>query len=171
VGAGGEPSPEPLYEQTAARALRCAFGKMPMPFLFGRVAVRAGVALWRHRLGLIVAGFTVGAFSAYELTFAGPTVPTGGDCADTAMAALTHADDASARAAYACLGPSMRTSTEDQFVASLQQQPVTDGQADRVADRETPSGKIVFFTVSANNISPVGYIVYLDQDGKVAKVE
>jgi hypothetical protein len=142
-----------------------------MPFVFGRVAVRAGVALWRHRLGLIVAAVIVAAFSAYQLTFAGPNVPAGGDCADTAMAALTHENDTTARAAYDCLGPDMRTSSEDEFVASLQQRPPITGTADRVADKDTPTGKIVFFTVSANNMSPVGYIVYLDQAGKVAKVE
>jgi hypothetical protein len=146
---------------------------MPVPFLFGRVALRAGVALWRHRLGLIVAVVIVAAFGAYELTFAGPNLATttGGDCADTAMAALTHVDDATARAAYNCLGPSMRTSSEDDFVTSLQQRPAAEGQADRVADKQTPAGKIVFFTVSANDMPPVGYIVYLDQDGKIAKVE
>ena len=66
----------------------------------------------------------------------------------------------------------MRTTSEDQFVASLQERGgVQGGQADRVADKDTPTGKIVFFTVSASRMAPVGYIVYLDEDGKVARVE
>jgi hypothetical protein len=83
------------------------------------------------------------------------------------MVALTYVTDASARAAYDCLGPGMRTSSEDQFVASLQQRSAGDGQANRVADRRTPDGgKIVFFTVSAGDTPSVGYIVYLDPNGK-----
>jgi hypothetical protein len=149
---------------------------MALPLVAERVAVRTGVALWRHRLGLMFAGLLVVAFGAYEFTFAGSgsTGPGGAgiDCADTAMTALTHASDATARAAYACLGPSMRTTSEDQFVATLQQRAAGNGQADRVADRHTSDGgKIVFYTVSAGDMPSVGYIVYLDPNGKVAKVE
>lgn len=136
--------------------------------------MRLGVGLWRHRLGLIVAGLVVVAFSAYEFTFAGPSgaVVAGVDCADTAMIALTHVSDANARAAYDCLGPGMRTASEDQFVAAMTERAAGDGQADRVADRHTPDGgKIVFYTVSAGDMPSVGYIVYLDPDGKVMKVE
>jgi hypothetical protein len=145
------------------------------PFLLGRVGVRFGVAVWRHRLGLIIAGLLVMAFGAYEFTFAGPNPSSsGGDCADTAMAAVTHVTDASARAAYQCLGAPMRTTSEEQFVASLQQRAPSGaaGQASRVADRHTPDGgKIVFYTVSAGDMPAVGYIVYLDPSGKVIKVE
>ena len=151
---------------------------MPRPFVLGRVALRAGVALWRQRLGLIVAGLLVVAFGAYELTFAGQSASSstggsGSDCADTAMTALTHVTDSTARAAYACLGPQMRTTTsEDQFVATMQQRAVGAGQADRIADRHMPDGgKIVFYTVSAGDMPAVGYIVYLDANGKVIKVE
>ena len=88
------------------------------------------------------------------------------------MAALTRVNDTTARAAYACLGASMRTTSEDQFVQTMQQRAITTGQANRVADRQTPDGgKIVFFTVSATNLPAVGYIVYLDQQGKIIKVE
>jgi hypothetical protein len=148
---------------------------MSWPFLLGRIGVRFGVGVWRHRLGLIIAGVLVMAFGAYEYTFAGPTpASSGGDCADTAMAAVTHVTDASARAAYECLGAPMRTTSEEQFVASMQQRaPGGDpGQASRVADRHTPDGgKIVFYTVAAGDMPAVGYIVYLDPSGKVVKVE
>jgi hypothetical protein len=118
-------------------------------------------------VGLLVIGF-----SAYQLTFVLPSA-SAGDCADTAMVALTHVTDASARAAYACLGPGMRTANEDQFVASMQQRSTGDGgQANRIADRHMPDGgKIVFFTVSAGGMPSVGYIVYLDPNGKVSTVE
>lgn len=140
--------------------------------LLGRIALRTGVALWRQRLVLIAAGVIATAFGAYEFTFAGGSVTSGGDCADTAMTALTHTSDASARAAYACLGPGMRNTGEDQFVASMQQRAVGSGQAKRVADTHTPDGgKIVFYTVSALNMPSVGYIVYLDHDGHIVKVE
>ena len=149
---------------------------MSWPFVLGRVAVRAGVGLWRHRVALIAAGLVVVGVSAYELTFAGsgPGLGLGGgaDCADTAMTALTHVSDTSARAAYACLGPGMRTTTEAQFVATMQERGVSSGQADRVAARHTPDGgEIVFYTVSAGDMPSVGYIVYLDPEGKVIKVE
>ena len=144
---------------------------MSRAFVLGRIASRAGIGLWRHRIALIVAGLVTVAFGAYSMTFARPSV-TSGDCADTAMQALTHVNDASARAAYACLGAAMRTTSEDQFVATLQQQAVSSAQANRVADRHTPDGgKIVFYTVSAGNLPSVGYIVYLDHEGKISKVE
>ena len=142
-----------------------------MPFILGRIAIRTGVALWRHRLALIGATLLVVASGAYQLTLARPSIANG-DCADTAMAALTHVTDAGARAAYACLGPAMRTTSEDQFVTTLQQRAGQNGKADRVADqRPADGGKIVFFTVSATGMAPVGYIIYLDPQGKVVKVE
>ncbi len=132
--------------------------------------------LLRQRLTLVILGLVVLAFGAYQLTLAGPSVSSSGtgdgDCADTAMAALTRVTDASARAAYACLGADMKTTTEDQFVASMQQHATATGKADRVADRHTSDGgKIVFYTVTGANVAPVGYIVYLDPQGKVVKVE
>ena len=88
------------------------------------------------------------------------------------MLAVTHVDEVTARAAYACLGPSMRTASEDQFVEGMRSRGVPTGQFDRVADRRTPDGgRIVFFTVYAGQAPTVGYLVYLDAEGKIAKVE
>jgi hypothetical protein len=143
---------------------------MSMPLLLQRVAVRTGVAVWRHRLGLIVASLLIVGVGVYRMTYVAPSL-SGADCADTAMVALTQASEASARAAYNCLGPDMRTTSEDEFVVSLQQRAAHDGQADRIADKDTPSGKIVFFTVTASHMAPVGYLVYLDEDGKISRVE
>src|SRR5438067_1430688 len=144
---------------------------MRWSFVLGRVAVRAGVGLWRQRFALLAAAFVVVAFGVYELTFAGPTV-TSSDCADTAMAAVTGADEAVARAAYECLGPTMRTTSEDQFVSGMRNRGAMHGQFDRVADKRTADGgRIVFYTVTAAQGPSVGYIVYLDSDGKIVKVE
>jgi hypothetical protein len=140
-------------------------------FILGRVGIRTAAAIWRQRFALLVAGVIVGAFGVYELSFAGPSV-INGDCADTAMAALTHVDDATARAAYACLGPGMRTTSEDQFIQGMRQRATPNGQFDRVADKRTSDGgRIVFYTVQSSQAPAVGYIVYLDPDGKIAKVE
>jgi hypothetical protein len=150
---------------------------MSWPHVIRRIAVRTGAGLWRQRLGLIVAAAIVGAFGAYQFAFAVPTVATtttatGADCADTAMAALTHVNDATAHAAYACLGPNMRTTSEDEFVATMKQRALPAAQVSRVADRAMSDGeKIVFYTISATDLPPVGYIVYLDPTGKVVKVE
>jgi hypothetical protein len=105
------------------------------------------------------------------MTYAGPAA-TSGDCADLAMAAVTSVDDATARAAYECLSPSMRNTTEEDFVAGMQQRDVQQhGQVSRVADqRLRTGGRIVFFTVEQQGQS-VGYMVYLDATGKVIRVE
>lgn len=145
---------------------------MPLPLILARIAARTGVAIWRHRIAWLGAGLLVAAFSLYEMSFAGPSV-VNGDCADTAMAAVTSGDDAAAHAAYACLGPGMRNSSEDQFVASLRQRlrDVPRSHVSRVAEQRTAGGgRIVFFTVEGQGPA-VGYIVYLDPQGKVTKVE
>jgi hypothetical protein len=139
--------------------------------VLGRIAVRSGVALWRRRFTFIGAGVIVAAFGVYQLSFARPSV-TNGDCADTAMAAVTHVDESTARAAYACLGPDMRTGSEDQFVASMRQRSTPGGEFARVADKRTnDGGRIVFYTVQSGQRAVVGYIVYLDPAGRVTRVE
>jgi hypothetical protein len=143
---------------------------MPLPVILSRICVRTGVVLWRHRLAWIFAALTVAAFGVYQLTFAVPSV-VNGDCADTTMAAVTHADDAAARAAYACLGPGMRNTSEDEFVTGMRQRAQPHAQVSRVGDQRTADGgRIVFYTVQAPGTA-VGYIVYLDPHGKVARVE
>jgi hypothetical protein len=143
---------------------------MRMSFILARIAARTGVALWRHRFGMLAAMVLVGALGVYELTYAVPSV-SNGDCADTTMAAVTNTDDQTAHAAYACLGPGLRNSTEDQFVAGMQRRDIKRGHVNRVGDQRTPDGgHIVFFTVEQQG-QAVGYIVYLNPQGKVVKVE
>jgi hypothetical protein len=141
-----------------------------MSFILARIAARSGVALWRNRFAWLGALVVIGALSVYELTYAVPTV-SNGDCADTTMAAVTKADDQTAHAAYACLGPNMRNATEDQFVAGMLRRDVARGRVNRVGDQRTPDGgHIVFYTVEQHG-QAVGYIVYLNSQGKVVKVE
>jgi hypothetical protein len=143
---------------------------MRLSFILARIAARAGVAVWRHRIGMLLALLVVGALGVYELTYAVPSVANG-DCADMTMAAVTTDDDQAAHAAYACLGPGMRNATEDQFVAGMRQRAQARGRASRVGDQRTPDGgHIVFFTVEQQG-QAVGYIVYLNSQGKVVKVE
>ena len=143
---------------------------MRMSFILARIAARTGVAIWRHRFGMLLAGLLVGGLGVYELTYAVPSVANG-DCADVTIAAVTTADDQAAHAAYACLAPTIRSATEDQFVAGMHQRSMAGGRANRVGDQRTPDGgHIVFYTVEQQG-QAVGYIVYLNAQGKVVKVE
>src|ERR1700737_1571036 len=72
------------------------------PYLLGRVAVRAGVGVWRHRGGVLMAAIVTVVLGGYVAIAGTPQIPTSlaaaspsatrsasaaGDCADTAMAA------------------------------------------------------------------------------------
>src|SRR4051794_17689787 len=116
-----------------------------------RIGVRTGVALWRQRVVVIGGGLIVAALGVYELTVPASSAPvSGSDCADTAMLAVTHVDDASAHAVYDCLGSTMRTTSEDQFIAGMKAHSAPSGEFDRVADKTMQDGgRIVFFTVHA----------------------
>ena len=143
---------------------------MPLSFVLARIAARTGAAVWRHRFGWFGAALCIGALAAYELAAAGPSQAPG-DCADTAMAAVTSDDDAAARAAYNCLGPGLRNTSEDAWVASMRHRAIQRAQVNRVGDQPSKDGgRIVFFTVDQQDQS-IGYIVYLDPRGKVRAVE
>jgi hypothetical protein len=143
---------------------------MRLSFILARIGARTGVVVWRNRFAWLGAVVVVGALGVYELGYAVPSV-SNGDCADMTMAAVTNADDQTAHAAYACLGPSMRNASEDQFVAGMHQRNIAPGHVNRVSDQRTPDGgRIVFYTVEQQG-QAVGYIVYLNQQGKVIKVE
>jgi hypothetical protein len=141
-----------------------------------RVVARLGYGLWRHRIALIGSAILVGALATFSISAAGPAVPDNGssDCADTTMAALTRGTDAAARAAYACLDPSLRSDQgEDAFVRAVQQRSTAGAQtrATRVADHPTANGgRVVFYTVDIGRDS-VGYIVYLTRAGKVERID
>jgi hypothetical protein len=65
----------------------------------------------------------------------------------------------------------MRQTSEENFVATLHERNLPKGTFSRVADhRDADGSRIVFYTVEAAGQS-VGYIVYLDPQGLVEKVE
>jgi hypothetical protein len=143
---------------------------MPLKLILSRVAVRTGLAIWRHRFMWLIGALVIGGTGAYQLASAGPAV-VNGDCADTTMVAVTTTNDAAARAAYACLNPGLRSATEDQWVQGMRQRGWPSAQFSRVADSRTnDGGAIVFYTVRRQGES-VGYIVYLDPQGRVRGVE
>jgi len=143
---------------------------MQWSIILARITARTGVALWRHRFAWFVAALGFGAVGVHEMTYAGPGV-VNGDCADTTMAALSTCEEASARAAYACLSQGLRNTNEDAWVASMQHRESTHGRVTRVSDQRTQDGgHMVFFKVALQG-QDVGYIVYLDPKGKVKAVE
>jgi hypothetical protein len=141
--------------------------------ILARVAARSGVALWRHRIAVLLVALIVSALGIYEFGYAGPTLPTssGGDCADTAMAAMTRGDPDTAHAAYACLGSPMRNTSEEAFVSNMRAPDSGPLQVNRIGDQRAKDGsRIVFFAVEQQDTA-VGYIVYLDPAGKIIRVE
>jgi hypothetical protein len=144
---------------------------MGLSVILGRVAARSGLALWRHRIAVLLIALIASALGIYEFGYAGPTQPSSGDCADTAMAAMTRGDPETAHAAYACLGSSMRSTSEDAFVSNMRVPEATHMQVNRIGDQRTrDGGRIVFFAVEQQD-QAVGYIVYLDPAGKIIRVE
>jgi hypothetical protein len=162
------------------------------PVVLLRVIARTGVGLWRHK-GTVV--FGVGALAvASAFTLLTPTSPLAGmaadraagtatdragpsgDCADAAMAAIADGSPATVQRAYDCMEPTyqQRVSEEQfasQFAARAQNGAMPVDKLARVADyREQGGGQMVYYALSSGNQS-VGYIVYLDPEGKVAKVE
>jgi hypothetical protein len=147
---------------------------MRVSTVLARIAARTGVAIWRHRLGWLTAIVVVAGLGVYQLGYAGPTLTalSASDCADTAMEAVARIDDQAAHAAWNCLGPTMRRSGEQEFVKTLHERgDLPKGHVDRVGDKRQSDGRrIVFYTIEAGG-QVVGYIVYLDVDGKVEKIE
>jgi uncharacterized protein (UPF0548 family) len=134
-----------------------------------------GYGLWRHRIALVGSAILVGALATFQISAAGPGVAdSGSDCADTTMSALTRGTEEAARAAYACLDPSLRSGQgEDAFVRAVQQRSSAGGKthATRVADHASADGgRMVFYTVDGGHES-VGYIVYLTSAGRVARID
>lgn len=143
---------------------------MPTSHILARIIVRTGAAVWRQRVTWLIAAAAVTALGAFRIVSAGPSV-INGDCADTTMVAFTSMTDSSARAAYACLNPGLRSTTEDSWVAGLRQRGVPHGQFNRIADTRTnDGGQIVFYAVHRQGES-LGFIVYLDPQGRVRGVE
>ena len=138
-----------------------------------RIAARLGYAMWRHRIALLGSAIVVGALATFQISAAGAGVPdSGSDCADTTMTALTRGTDAAARAAYACLDPSLLGGQgEEAFVRTVQQRSARQAHATRVGDHRTANGgRVVFYTVDIGRES-VGYVVYVNPAGKVDRID
>jgi hypothetical protein len=154
------------------------------PRLLGRITVRTGVGLWRHRGGVLLAAFVSAALVGYvTMTWSGslPTslvaaaLPsaTGGDCADTAMAAITDKSPSVAQQAYQCMDASFQQRvTEQAFTQQMLTAPVPSvDKLARVSDYKTSSGGTMVYYALDGGGQSVGYIVYLGQNGKVLRIE
>jgi hypothetical protein len=151
--------------------------------LLRRVAARAGVGIWRQRGGLLVALAVVAAVSGYLAFGAAVQTPLGvnvggstsasADCADTAILAVADKSPGAAQRAYQCMDPSFQQRVSEQsFVQQVQSQALPNvNNVARVGDyRSQTGGSMVYYAVDSNGQS-IGYIVYLNQNGKVLRIE
>jgi len=96
-----------------------------------------------------------------------------GDCADTAILAISnHQADLSQRA-YACMDATYQQRvSEPEFVSQMNQQATPN--IERVARvgkyQSATGGTIVYFALEGGGES-AGYIVYLDESGRVRRIE
>jgi hypothetical protein len=152
------------------------------PKLLRRVAVRAGVGLWRHRGGLLLAAFVSAALGGYismtwtgtlPTSFAAASQPGTSDCADTAMAAITDKSPTVAQQAYQCMDASFQQRVSEQAFAQqmdTSRLPNADKLA-RVGDYHSAAGGTMVYYALDGDGQSVGYVVYLGQNGKVLKIE
>ncbi len=162
---------------SARHALCDPRGEMSFPTVLAHIVARTGVAIWHHRFAWLTSLVVAAGVGMYQFGYAGPVAPAStlsasSDCADAAMDAVAKVDDEAAHAAYDCLAPTMRRGGEQEFVKSLHDRgDLPSGKVDRVGDkRQSDGSRIVFYTIEAAG-QVVGYIVYLDADGKVEKIE
>ena len=152
------------------------------PHLLGRIAVRAGVGLWRHRGGVLLAAFVTAALGGYitltwsgalPTAFAGATQAANGDCADTAMAAITDKSASVAQQAYQCMDSTFQQRVSEQtFTQQMQTSRMASvDKLARVGDYHSPAGGTMVYYALDGGGQSVGYIVYLSQNGKVLKIE
>jgi hypothetical protein len=150
------------------------------PYVLSRVAARAGLGLWRHRISVLIGAIVIVGLGTYAATSfsGGSAMPlaisgAGGDCADTAMAAIADKSGDAASRAYQCMDASFQQRVpEQQFVNQMQQQALPNvDKLQRVGDYHTATGgTMVYYAVDGGSQS-VGYIVYLGQNGKVLRIE
>ena len=154
------------------------------PYLLRRVVARAGLGVWRHRTGVLLAAIATAGIATYVIANAssgapmisslGPSAAATSDCADTAIAVIADKSAGVAQRAYQCMDPGFQQRVPEQvFVQQMQAQSVPNVQKlARVGDYQTSAGgSIVYYAVDANNGQSVGYIVYLSPNGKVLRIE
>jgi hypothetical protein len=152
------------------------------PHVLRRIAVRAGVGLWRHRGGVLLAAVVSAALGGYitmtwsgalPASFGAGSVNAASDCADTAMAAITDKSPSIAQQAYQCMDTTFQQRVTEQAFAQQMQTarlPSVDKLA-RVGDYRSPAGGTMVYYALDGGGQSVGYIVYLGQNGKVLKIE
>jgi hypothetical protein len=152
------------------------------PYVLSRVAARAGLGVWRHRVGVLLASIVAVALGTYVATNWTGVAPlslsavTGGgnsDCADTAMAAIADKSSGVATRAYQCMDTSFQQRvSEADFVRQMQAQTLPNVQKlARIGDYRTAAGGTLVYYAVDGGAQSVGYVVYLGPDGKVLRIE
>jgi hypothetical protein len=147
-------------------------------FVLGRIGQRALAGVWRNRGGVLlltVLSLAAGAYALVSISSGSAMSPgpSRTDCADTAMLAMTSTQPGAAQRAYECMGPTVRQNvSEADFVRQLeaQRKPSVESIA-RIGDHPVPSGGMMVYYALDGGGDSVGYIVYLDTQGKVLKIE
>src|SRR5438477_4894595 len=119
------------------------------PYVLRRVAARAGLGVWRHRVAVLIGAILAVGLGTYAMTNVSSmaTLPLAitnsgsTDCADTAMAAIADKSSDVASRAYQCMDASFQQRVpEAQFVRQMQQQALPNIQKlERVGDYHTAS--------------------------------
>jgi hypothetical protein len=141
-----------------------------------RIAGRTAAAVWRQKqaiVGGVVILAALGGYWALRPVQEAASQTTGGDCADTTMAALATKSSQDLQQAYQCMDQSYRQRvSEQQFstqVKSAASGPIA--KVERVGTHPEPNGsELVYFALDSGDQS-TGYIVYLGPNGKVQKIE
>jgi hypothetical protein len=136
--------------------------------------------VWRNRGGVLVSAVVVGALGVYlvvasslGLGAAGSPATPRLDCADTAMLAMTSPAPGVAQRAYQCMGSSVQARlSEAEFVRQMEtQRPPTIDNLARIGDHRAPTGGTMVYYALDGGGESIGYIVYLDSEGKVLRIE
>jgi hypothetical protein len=160
-------------------------GMTPIIGLWQRVATRAAIGLWHHKQTLIVGAIMLAAMATY-VSMASPVVSLGSigltgrasgsqDCADTVMAAVLGIGATSIQQqAYNCMDPSFqqRVSQQEfttQFGTGSQAASIT--RVSRLGTYDSQSGADLVYYAVETPAQSVGFVVYLNPDGKVMMID
>ncbi len=117
-------------------------------------------------------------FRAGDLAVSGgvASAPPAQDCADILVQRYVQATEAVGRAAFRCLGPSVRDNrlanlTEDEYVASMGPPPLAGDMVSRAGTQELPGGvkQVQFVLLAQDGRADQIVAVYLDADGHVTR--
>jgi hypothetical protein len=151
-----------------------------------RVLARIGVALWRQKRTLLAGAGILAALGGYVLTSpagltGAPAADRGsvaaalenGDCADRTMAAVVNRTPDTLQQAYQCMDVAFQQRvSEQQFASQLQTASAPNvTKVARVGSYQSPNGAALVYYALDTSSQSVGYIVYLNSQGLVEKVE